>query len=242
MPKASPPGLGSMQTRCIVCSDETNYAWRGCEDHGLCSDCFREHAWRLRESCFCGKALQSGAASRRSRPTPVERSLFHKVVEEAFVNRCPHCQQAFVDFSGCAAVVCECGGVFCALCLSPFKTDKDCHAHVRICRLNPSKNDEFVSTAQLRKIEHTRKLKRAWAILLHHAYHHSLMHSLCVLNQLRFLDGAAILPYHFRGLMKVHTYALSFVAVLILTRHTWLLWLCWCCAVGPRIFIDRGLH
>jgi hypothetical protein len=53
-----------------------------------------------------------------------------KHAEELMNIRCPHCQQAFIDFRGCFAVVCTCEKYFCGWCLSKHPDSREAHKHV----------------------------------------------------------------------------------------------------------------
>ena len=67
----------------------------------------------------------------------VEKRKRH--VEEKLMNlACPRCSQVFVDYTGCAALVCgnsRCGCRFCAFCLKD--CGRDAHGHVATCRHRP---------------------------------------------------------------------------------------------------------
>ena len=64
-------------------------------------------------------------------------------VIERFINiACPRCHAVFVDFSGCAALVCSvstCKAAFCAWCL--MDCGSDAHQHVPRCFANPARTD-----------------------------------------------------------------------------------------------------
>ena len=53
---------------------------------------------------------------------------FRLQVEDALVPKCPRCRNAFVDWSGCFAVTCQCGCGFCGHCLQD--CGADAHQHV----------------------------------------------------------------------------------------------------------------
>mmetsp|Transcript_9861 Transcript_9861/g.19117 ORF Transcript_9861/g.19117 Transcript_9861/m.19117 type:complete len:604 (-) Transcript_9861:20-1831(-) len=82
---------------------------------------------------------REGAVGGARRRLEEEMMHFHKT---------PCCNRGFV-YDGCAAVACAdlCGRHFCALC--HFHSDRDCHPHVATCRLNPRRNDYFVSKEEL---------------------------------------------------------------------------------------------
>lgn len=90
-------------------------------------------------------------------------------IEEMMDLRCPRCHQVFGDFSGCAALTCDyrgCGAHFCAFCLTD--CGADAHPHVRSCRLNPKKNEYYVSTeawARIMDDQRRKRLQEHWATL-----------------------------------------------------------------------------
>jgi hypothetical protein len=88
------------------------------------------------------------------------------IVENIITLKCPGCQQAFFDFTGCAALTCSragCGTGFCAVCLK--HCGKDAHQHVRAeCKLNPKK-DYYINLADL-KIIHLGEMKRKLKLYL----------------------------------------------------------------------------
>ena len=66
----------------------------------------------------------------------LEVAVARKHIEEAIMTiSCPRCKKAFVDFDGCAALVCVCKCAFCACCLKD--CGQDAHAHVKSCPQNP---------------------------------------------------------------------------------------------------------
>ena len=81
--------------------------------------------------------------------------------------RCPKCHQVFGDFDGCAALACQyagCNAHFCAFCLEDCAADA--HPHVRTCRLNPRRNEYYVSKAEWKRVvddERRRKFEELWA-------------------------------------------------------------------------------
>lgn len=79
--------------------------------------------------------------------------------------KCPHCKQAFYDFSGCCAVQCECKKYFCGLCMQACTDSGACHSHVsNNCQLNRNKGDYFSSQEQIQaahRLLRIRALKEA---------------------------------------------------------------------------------
>ena len=90
-------------------------------------------------------------------------------IEEMMDLRCPRCGSVFDQFVGCAALTCaaaNCGAGFCAFCLTD--CGSDAHAHVRECRLNPKRNEYFVSEAEWARVvdgQRREKLQAYWATL-----------------------------------------------------------------------------
>ena len=103
--------------------------------------------------------------------TELERRVLatRRHIEEMMDLRCPKCHQVFGEFSGCAALTCEyrgCNAHFCAFCLADCGTDA--HPHVRTCRLNPRKNEYYVSAAEWARVidgQRREKLQVYWAAL-----------------------------------------------------------------------------
>lgn len=73
----------------------------------------QEAAARLEEE----RRRQQEAAARLAREEKV-RAYRRAIVEDYLVLRCPRCQCAWYDYTGCDALTCaNCGAGFCALCL-----------------------------------------------------------------------------------------------------------------------------
>eukprot|EP01103_Thecamoeba_quadrilineata_P018262 TRINITY_DN687_c0_g1_i1.p1 TRINITY_DN687_c0_g1~~TRINITY_DN687_c0_g1_i1.p1 ORF type:complete len:2369 (-),score=253.94 TRINITY_DN687_c0_g1_i1:25-7131(-) len=53
------------------------------------------------------------------------------IVDQILTLRCPRCRTAFVDFTGCFALTCQCTAAFCAWCLTD--CGRDAHPHVAQC-------------------------------------------------------------------------------------------------------------
>ena len=77
-----------------------------------------------------------------------------RAVIDSLTLGCPYCHIAIgPDPDGCAAMRCTvCSQYFCLLCLSIEKDNSTCHAHVRACPQNPSKN--VFATARIRRNAH----------------------------------------------------------------------------------------
>lgn len=207
----------------MICADAIATGWMGCsDDHTLCDECLRAHAlnelenprWDGEIRCPCREAARqdlppairqlvddrTGAApSHSAAPTdPV-----HHVVENALTHRCPHCHAAFCDFTGCAAVLCRCGGHFCACCLAPFPTNQSCHDHVRTCPFN-HKRDYWIDTPTLHQIMHDHRCARAWKAIGKIAHETgSIAYAYGVTMRIAQIDAAALLPYYMRSLLCI---------------------------------------
>jgi hypothetical protein len=66
---------------------------------------------------------------------PTIQQYVRFIQNELLISSCPRCKRAFLDFTGCCAVTCQCGAGFCGLCL--VDTNGDAHAHVPQCPLTP---------------------------------------------------------------------------------------------------------
>eukprot|EP00122_Pirum_gemmata_P015353 Pgem_evm2s14348 len=63
----------------------------------------------------------------------VSRHIQH-IQNELLTLKCPRFGHAFVDFDGCAALVCStCSCHFCAYCLTEYNNSNECHTHVSKC-------------------------------------------------------------------------------------------------------------
>ena len=112
---------------CHACWDmhRTMYAF-DC-DHVFCEDCVRTPVGdaakrRSHIVCPCGGRLRECDA--RLHTLYVESLATDDpprvAVDDALSLHCPHCHGAFLDFDGCLALQCHCGGYFCGLCLHTF--------------------------------------------------------------------------------------------------------------------------
>ena len=75
-----------------------------------------------------------------------------EIINNILTPKCPHCKQAFDNFSGCFSLKCSrCKYTFCAWCLDFYTIEKpieeeggyECHNHVSNCRYNIHKGDYF---------------------------------------------------------------------------------------------------
>lgn len=153
---------------CLVCQSTraTVLTSRVC-GHGLCDECLDrtvEHQRSHRLHCPCGapdaaidpRLLSETAFDRwrraprteddddararlSERPLPAGlRDVAAHASDVARTCRCPHCHRRFVDFDGCLALQCTCGGFFCALCEAPCASNEEAHTHVQTgCPHNP---------------------------------------------------------------------------------------------------------
>ena len=98
----------------------------------ICTSCkVEEH-----DGLTCGQYLVAAA--------PPD-DLRNRVIEEILTLTCPRCRKAFLDFTGCFALVCnncKCG--FCGWCLED--CDDDAHPHVARCTQKPHGADIFFGT------------------------------------------------------------------------------------------------
>ena len=205
---------------CLICADATQVFWRGCREHVLCSDCLEHHIthqlenpqWDGQVRCPCGEfaqqdlpqTLQRRVHERLDEPQREEPTdPLHRIVERTLTQRCPHCEAAFYDFTGCAAVMCRCGGYFCACCLEGFSGNQECHDHVRTCPWN-HKRDFWIDTQTLAQIMHDRRCERAWTEVCVIAREtQSLVYAWGVALRIHKIDGTAFVPYHLRSLLYI---------------------------------------
>ncbi len=62
-----------------------------------------------------------------------ELLLFRQMLEDACNRCCPKCKQVVGDWSGCNAVTCTCGTIFCGLCFEEQAGNKPAHDHATKC-------------------------------------------------------------------------------------------------------------
>jgi hypothetical protein len=115
---------------------------------GLVSKAEQEEASRS-DSGFndrLNKLLEDIAKSREDAEAQMH---VRRIVDTILTLACPGCRKAFVDYNDCAALECKdeggngCGTAFCAYCLE--NCGQNAHPHVRVCRYNPSGQEDFSS-------------------------------------------------------------------------------------------------
>ena len=74
--------------------------------------------------------------------------LRKEVIEDVLADKCPRCKHVFIDFTGCFAIVCNCGAYFCAWCLQMCRDSAYCHAHVLACEHNLDRAGGYFSTEE----------------------------------------------------------------------------------------------
>lgn len=122
--------------------------------------------------CPCGHGppvthdlLTRAQLSRLVPSSPIRATPFDPC-DRVLTEHCPWCDRAFYDFDGCAALLCSCGGAFCALCLHPCADMSEAHAHVRECSLHPTRDgDYFVSTQAYEGVRARARSLRAHALV-----------------------------------------------------------------------------
>ena len=84
-----------------------------------------------------------------------------RIISEILETRCPHCNQAFLDWDACYAVKHEstivtsdgpktygCLKHFCGWCLDPFPDSSSCHSHVKVCNMNIKHKGGYYGTKE----------------------------------------------------------------------------------------------
>ena len=107
--------------------------------------------------CQYANSLRLATSPRAPRDTWTP-SLVDVICDHARALACPHCQRHFVDFDGCAAILCHCGGAFCALCLTACADSHEAHAHVLACPKNPT--NTYYVPMDLCRIAWTRRARQ----------------------------------------------------------------------------------
>ncbi len=85
----------------------------------------------------------------------ITRHRLH-IAENILTLKCPRaqCRRAFIDYSGCMALSCQCGCGFCAWCLAD--CGADAHAHVLQCPSNIQRGSYGGTLAQFNTAHRTR--------------------------------------------------------------------------------------
>jgi hypothetical protein len=152
---------------CLICTDTVPVQRRAkTRCHTVCETCMRTHVAVLHENpqwdgsvrCPCGSSDHVMYTVVRKRAE--ERQRPANLVDNALTLRCPHCDGAFAEFDGCAAVYCRCGQFFCALCLKACSSNKDAHDHVLTCPRNPG-NGFYVKHEEWLDLMHALRCQRA---------------------------------------------------------------------------------
>jgi len=88
------------------------------------------------------RSVELGALSEKA------RRIFNEMMEEMIL-KCPKCNAAFLDYTGCNALYCRCGCKFCAICLQD--CGGDAHPHVRANHGNLFDTAKFESSKRDRE-------------------------------------------------------------------------------------------
>ena len=163
-------------TACSACGDALNEKVEGCNNCGLkyCLHCFeryaemcsREPAWTGDVTCPCGSqcVLQKRNA-RRTAAFESRADVFQNSIDRVMLKRCPSCKTPYDSFDGCCALLCPCKTHFCGLCGLRCESNADCHDHVRICPMNPSRGTYWLREEEIRKVERNQQVTRLWSFV-----------------------------------------------------------------------------
>ena len=92
----------------------------------------------------------------RLQQSPAYDRVIHHIHNNILTNHCPSCQVAWYDFDGCTRIQCEnCKKFFCAFCGQRIYMGG--HFHVKYCKHNPTRGDEFCNGALVMEIIEKRK-------------------------------------------------------------------------------------
>lgn len=85
------------------------------------------------------RVRQEEKAAAQAKKTDMEKKIdkIRQQLEDMANRKCPKCQIAYDDFTGCCAVQCSCQAYFCGFCEMSFNESNACHTHVRQCQWNP---------------------------------------------------------------------------------------------------------
>lgn len=134
--------------------------------------------------------------------------------------RCPHCDAAFLDFDGCAAVTCRCGGHFCAICLSPSGSSESIHAHVLAC----AGGSYYVTQHRWAAMQHDRRARLTRQYLRNVATEAGPVYAAAIFCELVVQHDGAPLPRRVRSLLR---FSPLFATLL--------------CCVGLRLLLHPGV-
>lgn len=103
------------------------------------------------------KLREERAAKAHMEATPEYNRTVKYIHDEILTNRCPSCHAAWYDFDGCSRIQCDnCKRYFCAFCGQ--RVYLGLHLHVKYCKYNPHRGDEFCSGAKVMEIIRQRKV------------------------------------------------------------------------------------
>lgn len=206
---------------CMICMSEDVVKGNNC--HPLCDSCTTDYVQTLLTNpnwngadvpcpCGSGRLLQSNVALPSSRTSlqVYKPCILEECLDSVSNLRCPHCRCVFVSFDGCCAITCNCKGCFCAFCLEPFDTDKECHDHVLYCSLNPNPKDYFASLSEWEGVMSTQKTIRLWNKAFEVSYQYGCLLGAAMMLYVSERSDVYIFPPRFRFVMAM-TVGLTFL-------------------------------
>ena len=224
---------------CLICTTTSKTRRTPCGDHVICQPCLEDYVdvlsqqptWNGNVTCPCGNdddvtfpSLPLGMQSRinatlherRTSVTSPSTSHVDGIVDRILTERCPHCDAAFCDFSGCIAVECRCKGFFCGLCLRTCTGSDECHSHVQLCRMNPNVNEYYVTFNEWLRIRHDSKCRCVWGEL-HRIFKEtdSIVYTCGILIMLHRIDSLCLFPHALRCMSRIPTVFLYMLILIV---------------------------
>lgn len=237
---------------CLICANDDSTLLLNCHctfaNHSVCLGCLETHVRILMErplwdgivTCPCTHSdrpisniphritllVDQHKQSSAERNACYPRCPVDEALEDIVTLRCPKCNAAFCDFTGCLAIQCRCTLHFCGLCMESFPTSRLCHTHILNCKWNRDtygllRSEYFMSLEDWRKIQHTRTCLRLWLYSFQlYAKTGSTLYAIGVLSHLS--SYASILPWSVSYTFSHWTVRTGlFVVAIILLDEFW---------------------
>ena len=149
---------------CIICENNNAQLWY-CSNtkHKICNHCINTYLQTLvddncisetiKSPCRCEDSDLSNIlienpllqklkrnymlSKKKTHAFSTKKDVINYINNEVLIYHCPNCAISFIDFDGCAALVCRgCYINFCAYCFQKSDGSLNCHDHIRTCKYN----------------------------------------------------------------------------------------------------------